>query len=322
MEKEKISVIVPCYKVETFLPTCIESLMHQTYSNLEIILVDDGSPDRCGEICEQYAKKDKRIRVIHKENGGLSSARNAGIEIATGTYLGFVDSDDYVHEKMYEILYQNLIATKADLSICNYQVTSHQQEDTKRPIINDYFVVDQLQALENLYNSYAVMTVIACNKLYKRSLFREIRYPVGKINEDEAIIHLLLVQCKKIGYTTAQLYYYYQRPTSIMNDYKVENLKVFEYFEERGKYFHEKHLTKLEHYNNYMLCFQAGYHYNRIPKQMENAKEIKKDLKNRIKYYSHLVLCHSENTLFQKLIVIMIRISPKSLKLAKLLRHE
>ena len=121
-EKPLISVIVPIYKVEKYLNKCVKSIINQTYKNLEIILVDDGSPDNCGKICDKLAERDDRIRIIHKKNGGLSSARNAGIEIANGEYIGFVDSDDYIDNDMFETLYNNIKDNNADLSIIGYQI--------------------------------------------------------------------------------------------------------------------------------------------------------------------------------------------------------
>ena len=121
MEEGKISVIVPIYKVENYLNRCVESIRKQTYRNLEIILVDDGSPDACGEMCDRYAQEDSRIRVIHKENGGLSDARNAGIEVAAGEYIAFIDSDDWIDDKMYEVLYHTLLKYDADIAECSYR---------------------------------------------------------------------------------------------------------------------------------------------------------------------------------------------------------
>ena len=121
MKEAKISVIVPIYKVENYLKRCIDSIRKQTYQNLEIILVDDGSPDMCGEMCERYAQEDSRIRVLHKENGGLSDARNVGIEAATGEYIAFVDSDDWIDDKMYEVLYDTLLKCDADIAECSYR---------------------------------------------------------------------------------------------------------------------------------------------------------------------------------------------------------
>src|SRR5690348_8514297 len=116
----KISIIVPIYDVQKYLFKCIDSILAQTFTDYELILVNDGSPDSCGEICNEFAKKDKRIKVIHKKNGGLSSARNAGLEIAKGEYIGFIDSDDFIHNKMYEILYQNALFHSSDIIICDF----------------------------------------------------------------------------------------------------------------------------------------------------------------------------------------------------------
>lgn len=120
MKEDLISIIVPVYKVENYLSKCLDSMICQTYKNIEIILVDDGSPDNSGKICDDYAKKDSRIKVIHKENGGLSDARNAGLKIATGKYIGFVDSDDYISVEMYEKLYNQAKKEDADIACCNY----------------------------------------------------------------------------------------------------------------------------------------------------------------------------------------------------------
>ena len=118
MNKPLISVIVPVYKVEKYLERCVKSICAQTYQNLEIVLVDDGSPDQCGEMCDMFAKQDSRIRVVHKENGGLSDARNAGLDVMTGDYVGFVDSDDWIEPDMYQVLYERLIKEKAEISCC------------------------------------------------------------------------------------------------------------------------------------------------------------------------------------------------------------
>lgn len=313
MEKEKISVIVPCYKVQEFLPNCIESIINQTYRNLEIILVDDGSPDDCGRICDEYQKKDKRIKVIHKKNGGLSDARNAGIKVSSGDYLAFVDSDDYINYNMYKCLYDNLKKYKADISVCGINKTSSVDLDKERLEDNNVKVFDGVDTYYNLYNSLAVETVVAWNKLYKRKVFKNILYPVGKINEDEAIIHRLLANTRRIVYSSVKYYYYYQRPSSIMNDYKERNLEVFEWFFERGKYFKENGFDRLEAYNNYMICFQSAFHYNKVRNLKGKYDIIEKNLKNQIKEYGKLVKKSKENTFFQKVIVTCFIMNPKSL---------
>lgn len=215
-----ISVIVPIYKVEPYIHKCLASLLAQTYPNLEIILVDDGSPDRCGAICDEYrAKHGEEIKVIHKKNGGLSDARNAGIEAASGGYIAFVDSDDFVHQRMLEILYHNLKTAAADISICAFQKVYH-MDATESPVTdsdNLTTICSGEQAMWNLFDKELErITTLAWNKLYKTGLFKDVRYPAGRNMEDVAIIHQLLYQAKTVVYTKLPLYYYYVRGDSIM----------------------------------------------------------------------------------------------------------
>lgn len=219
----KISVIVPVYKVEKYLCRCVDSLLQQTYPDLEIILVDDGSPDRCGQICDRYAEAHSHVRVVHKENGGLSSARNAGIAAATGDYIGFVDSDDYVEPEMYAKLYGALAANDADISLCSYtyvdEETGAVDEKMRQssPVKDE--VLSRIQALEKLNpaaegNSFYVT---AWNKLYKRELFRDCLFREGWIHEDEFLVHHIFSRCEKIATLAEPLYLYVQRMGSITN---------------------------------------------------------------------------------------------------------
>ena len=218
MEKELISIVVPIYNVEKYLRKCIDSIINQTYKNLEIILVDDESPDNCGEICEEYAKKDNRIVVIHKKNGGLSDARNAGIEVATGKYIGFVDSDDYIKEDMYENLYNDIKKYDVDISICKYievfENSTIYEDASNSNKIEIYDNVEMLKRL--LYNNN--VTDHACNKLYKIDLFKinNIRYPNGYMYEDIGTTYLLFENSKKISLSEKNEYYYVRRGSSIL----------------------------------------------------------------------------------------------------------
>lgn len=213
-KKPLISVIIPIYKVEKYLHKCVDSVINQTYSNLEIILVDDGSPDGCGRVCDEYAAKDSRIRVIHKENGGLSDARNAGLDIATGEYIGFVDSDDYIAQNMYEILLKNAEKSNADISLCGYY-----NEYEGGMIKNNYPVSEQkvLAASDGLKEviyskKYGIM---AWTKLYKKELFKNVRYPKGHICEDVYVIGDIFENVKIAAFDTTPLYYYVHRDDSI-----------------------------------------------------------------------------------------------------------
>lgn len=208
----EISIIVPVYNVEKYLKKCIDSILTQTFEDFELILVDDGSPDNSGAICDQYAKKDTRVRVIHKENGGLSSARNAGIEVAQGKYLGFVDSDDYIAKDMYELLYNNIIKEDADMSICGiyhvYEGKEPKQNSEK------YMILNRDEAMVLIFHGNQISDH-AVNKLYKKSIFSELRYPNGKYHEDSFTIVGILDQCEKVVVDTKQKYYYYHRDDSI-----------------------------------------------------------------------------------------------------------
>lgn len=250
-EKALISIIIPVYKVEKYLEKCIQSVINQTYENLQIILVDDGSPDNCGKICDEYAKKDHRIEVIHKSNGGLSDARNKGLEIAKGEYIGFVDSDDYIEADMYEVLYNLLKQYNADVSICNFYTVSQEKIAIKNADngIKEYNRIEILKEilLDNNIQSYA------WNKLYKKELFDEIKYPVGKKYEDIGTTFYLLEKCNKVVVTGKPEYYYINRQDSIVNN--VTETTITDYIElimQRYDYI-EENIKELSSYNkNYL----------------------------------------------------------------------
>lgn len=211
-----VTIIVPIYKVEAYLQKCIDSILNQTYKNLEIILVDDGSPDNCGHICDEYAKTDIRIKVIHKKNGGLSDARNAGLDIATGDYIYFIDSDDWIASNAIEIL-TSYIESNNEIDIVAGCAVDIHEENGKILETNYSIKLDTIQTLNkiealknNLLNGWA-----AWNKLYKKELFKEIRFPKGKINEDEAVMLHIISLCEKIVLVGQPTYFYFLRPESI-----------------------------------------------------------------------------------------------------------
>ena len=181
--------------------------------------MDDGSTDNSGKICDIYEKKDSRIKVIHKNNGGLSSARNAGLDIARGKYIGFVDSDDSIHPEMYEVLYNLIEKYKSDISCCNYKYTydiSNQNHEELN--LNEVIEMSNIESIEKLYDKdLGVKLVVAWNKLYHKRLFDKIRYKVGRLHEDEFMAHRILYNSKKITYVDNELYYYLQREGSIMS---------------------------------------------------------------------------------------------------------
>ncbi|MFV0146744.1 glycosyltransferase [Empedobacter falsenii] len=238
-----ISVIVPIYKVEEYLQTCIDSIIKQTYPNLEIILVDDGSPDRCGDICDEYAKNDDRIVVIHKPNGGLSDARNAGLDICKGDYIAFVDSDDVISEKFIEVLYQNI--GNADLAFCDLFYfddgeifTDQVKNDTPSvKLLDGQYLLGHI----NTFTDKGPLVVVAWNKLYRKFIWQNLRYPIGRIHEDEFVIHYILDICNKVSFIDLPLYFYRQRENSIMVTSSLKScLDAIDAFKEREYFFKKK----------------------------------------------------------------------------------
>lgn len=208
-----ISVIIPIYKVENFLDECISSVASQSYKNLEIILVDDGSPDGCPAICDAWAKKDSRIKVIHKSNGGLSDARNAGLDIANGEYISFVDSDDWILPGMYEKMLFLIEKENADICACNIRSCYPDYEEVWGS--KEYFAGKSEEILEMLYSD-TKYPVAAWNKLYKRECWKELRFPVGKICEDAFTTYQLVHNAERIVQMPEAFYCYRIRPQSIM----------------------------------------------------------------------------------------------------------
>jgi len=240
MQKELISVIVPVYKVEKYLHKCLDSILNQTYKNLEIILVDDGSPDRCGEICDEYAKKDARVRVIHKQNGGVSDARNAGLEIAAGEYIGFVDGDDYIDENMYRAMYDAVKKDESDIAICGLLSVDENANEIKKNNLN-IPIEDGCFDKEYIFKQFCINKywhyVTVWNKLYKKELFSVIKFPVGKIHEDELVAHHIVGKCSRISCISKPLYFYVKRSDSITNKpFSEQRLDGAEAFLDRATY--------------------------------------------------------------------------------------
>ena len=212
-----ISVIVPVYNVDRYLVRCVDSIINQTYKNLEIILVDDGSTDKSPQICDSYLQKDTRIRVVHKQNGGLSSARNAGLDTATGEYIAFVDSDDYILPEMYEVLFRLIDENNADMAVSSYQKVDEAGIPLQSKNTNGKDEV--LSGDEVLSIGMKDIDMMACSKLYKSSIFDDIddiRFPEGRLHEDEFTTHHILSKCSRIVSTSARMYMYTQRAGSIM----------------------------------------------------------------------------------------------------------
>lgn len=231
-EKPLLSIIVPVYDVERYLPKCMDSILTQTFTDFELILVDDGSPDNCPALCDAAAAKDARIRVIHQKNGGLSAARNAGLDAARGAWIGFVDSDDYIAPEMYEAMYHAVQSTGADLALCDYA----EVDEAGAPCQSMHIRLEKkdFTGRDLLKNATDSTIQPAWNKLYRRDVFAQLRYPEGKLNEDLFLIPEICLNTQKAVVVPKALYYYVQRGGSIMSGNKT--LRHFDAAEAAQRY--------------------------------------------------------------------------------------
>ena len=286
-----ISVIVPIYHVEKYLPACVESICAQTYSNIEIILVDDGSPDRCGEMCDEFAQKDNRIRVIHKINGGLSDARNAGIEAASGEYIAFIDSDDTIDSRMLELLLQTIENTKTDISCCLYT----EYPEGEKPFIHQKKytqpeVLDSVEALKRLFSTSTGQEIIACNKLYRHELFEDgIRFPVGKLHEDNFTTYQLFGKAGSVSFLDCELYFYLRRKNSITGCFNPRRMEAIQAGEEAMEYVRQRKLP---------LKLEAEAFYFRINTGLLNAMICSHSVNLEFRKKIEHNLFHSEHSYF------------------------
>lgn len=281
----EISIIVPVYNVENYIHKCIDSILAQTFTDFQLILVNDGSADRCGEICEDYAGKDNRVEVIHKENGGLSSARNAGLDAARGKYIGFVDSDDYIAADMYSFLHGNITETNADISICSfYTVEPNGRVLHKKPKgIKKY--MEKQEALKTLLSRRHFENHV-CDKLFRRTLFDDIRFP-DQIYEDIAIMYKLFDRCRSVVYVSEPKYFYIQRQGSIVNSgFGVKKLifidecqKIVEFSASKGGLYDE------EAHSCYILSNLWLLHEGALDKNNQYKEIVNELSKNILSYY-------------------------------------
>lgn len=281
----KVSVIVPIYNVEQYLVKCIESLLIQSLKDIEIILVDDGATDNSPNICDEYALKDNRVKVIHKQNGGLSDARNIGIEIAQGEYIAFLDSDDWVESNFYEYLYNLIEKEHADIAQCDYvKVYSDEATIDFKETIKES-VHTGIEALYLLHSEEYVKTLVVWNKLYKRELFKNIRFPKGKVHEDEFTTYKVLHQASKVVNSNLPMVYYRQREGSIMaQEFNEKRLHVLDAWKEQRSYFEKHGLDELVQRTDCRLCnaLKEIYMQTNISK-LVNKEEILKQLKKDIR---------------------------------------
>lgn len=306
MIKPKISVIVPVYKVEKYLKKCIDSILNQTYTNIEIILVNDGTPDNCGQICNDYSKKYSNVIVVHKKNGGSSSARNVGLDIATGDYIGFVDSDDWIEPNMYQRLIENAIKYNAEISVGglnNIKEYKNKYEQVKSTYNGKIEIscIDKYEGMKNFF----LGTWPAWDKIYKKEVHEDIRFPEGEINEDEAIALKLIDRCEKIVYTNEALYNYLSRPNSITTSkFSEKNLDWYRNCKNNLKFIN-KNYPQLSKYAQVRFCNSIMWSLRCIVLQNEKFKDSTKLLIKELKENKEYIL---KNELISKKEKLWIRL--------------
>lgn len=305
--KPIVSIIVPVYNVEKYLEDCIDSLINQTYNKIEILLINDGSTDKSKIICEKYLKIDDRIKLINKLNGGLSDARNVGIDLATGEYLTFVDSDDVLSNKFIEKMLKVALDTKTDIVCSRYMRFKEKNKIIEaKENIKNVMILDSFKFLKNVFYQYdqTLYSVSACSKIYKKDIFRTLRYPKGKLYEDVAIISDLMEMTNKIAVLDEILYFYRISENSITNSkFNSRKLEIINYC--------EKNLQKYE--NNcemqravQNMLFARSMEILAIMKNSKyRNKETEEKLWNNIKSYRKLIIFDNNSRKIAKISAII-----------------
>ncbi|MCR4624655.1 MAG: glycosyltransferase [Lachnospiraceae bacterium] len=280
MEK-KISIIVPIYKVEEYLEKCIESLISQTYRNLEIILVDDGSPDKCGEICDHYAAIDSRIKVIHKKNEGVAMARNDGLDIAQGDYISFVDSDDWLAEDTYECFVESMRKYKVDCVMgCCQVVIDREGELDFRPL-REWKL--KIWTQKGAMKSVLVDGSAIWNRLFKKEVFENLRFPVGRINDDEYTVLRAYALCNRILFLNKPTYNYRIRKNSITTSaFSMRKVDVFYNAKDNMEYI-IKVRPELKDYAEAKFVKAGLYCYYNLLKMKTEEQEVKQQKKDALR---------------------------------------
>ena len=284
-----VSVVIPVYNMEQYLSRCVDSVLGQTYKNLEIFLVDDGSIDNSGALCDMYSAIDNRVTVIHKKNGGLSSARNTGLRVAGGEYITFVDSDDWLDEDFIEVLVKDIDKEHADLAIIGYRYAyDNCTKHPLYPIVSN--ILSQEEAIAELCKNKWLVSYV-WNKLYKRSLFDGIYFPEGQTYEDIYIMHTIFQKCYRIVCNQNEKYNYYMRKDSIVHNLSIENhLAIFQAYEKR--YRDLKHRNrKTDDENNLKCCAMAAYN---IIYDCDEKKKVNENDKKQIQKVKEFWASHKE----------------------------
>lgn len=302
---EMISVIIPVYKVKDYLPKCIESILQQTYHNLEIILVDDGSPDKCGKICDAYAKKDPRIHVIHKKNEGVASARNVGIEYASGEYISFIDSDDWITKNAFQVLYQGIKRYDADC-VVGKCITVIDKNGVLRPKKSPAQPV-RCETSEEAVKHTLLSGSAIWNRLFKRKIFKKLRFPADRVNDDEFVALRAYEKCNKIVFLNQDTYYYRIRKNSITTSrFSLRNIDYYYNSMDNLAFIKKKRpeLRECAEYK-YIKAMLYCYVHLKMMKPNQKANKIKKELHKNIRKNRSLALKNRYLPLQYKLLMLI-----------------
>lgn len=303
----KISVIVPIYNIDEYIGACINSILNQTFKEFELILVDDGSTDDSGNICDFYKGVDERIIVVHKENGGLSDARNTGIEYASGEFLCFIDGDDFISEEALRSMHNSIIDTDSDISICN-MVRYYSGGDTE----NFYKPIEKMNVLKEYDRFETLNQPSVCNKMFKRTLFNNVRFPLRKYYEDTFIYHELLFNAKQVVLTGKCSYYYRSRRGSIL--YESYSKKYFDFVEAvywRAKFLDENNIHKYADEAYLHLYSSLVNVYNNMDLDGNETKELINISKLRYNSVFKRIIKDDHFNIKQKIRFIILRYNPK-----------
>ena len=277
-----ISVVVPVYNVKDYIEACLSSLISQSYKNIEVIAVDDGSTDKSGEICDEFAKKDERIKVLHRKNGGLSAARNSGIDIAKGEYIAFVDSDDTVGPDFIKSMFDICETENCSMAVCAYGEKDNGEGEVS------FRIFKGKELLYGFYGKDHIKLTAAWNKLYKRELIGDVRYPEGRIHEDEATTFRFIYCSERIAVTDRVLYHYTNRPGSIMKSgFNKKRLQILDAFKDRRDFYKERMKAGDKEAERFFIREEYCYLseilrlYSKVKKELPEEKKLAGKLRRR-----------------------------------------
>ena len=315
MDNPLISIIVPIYNVEQYLKRCVDSLIQQSYKNIEIILINDGSPDNSLAICREYEKTDSRVKVRSQENHGLAYTRNVGINNATGEFVMFVDSDDYIHKDMAKILLENLQREKADISSCGHMEVY--ENGYCNSLNNKHFIktYSAEEALAVFMFTYEI-DIINCNKLFRKSLFAGIEYPSGKLFEDHYTVYKLIARSKKVVYDSVPLYYYCKRGDSIGGSmFTSKNLQLLDAIHQEVEDILKKY-PAIEKYLRLAEGCWAIVVYDKMMLAYSIDKKFEKELSKKVRIMIPFLLSTSVVKISRKAQLVLFEVSNKLYKIA------